>query len=413
VAFDLPPEGTIVLGRGPEAHIRLEDRSVSRLHARIYLGLPLRIEDLGSANGTRLDGFPLTAHHVADVAVGAVIELGDVRVVTARTETDKDVAPMTRVRDLVARFASSDVSVILVGETGAGKEILAGEIHQHSRRASGPFLRLNCAALDTNLIESELFGYERGAFTGATHAKVGLLEAASGGTVLLDEIGEMSLAVQARLLRVLESREVLRLGALQARPIDVRFVCATHRDLDTMVILGQFRQDLLFRLSGVTIALPPLRERTDEIPALAETLLAEACARAGKPLLPLSEGASLLLRSYRWPGNVRELRSVLERAVRLADDAVVSTEHLIFGRQIPNAAASVPPPSSKIVEDAAARREASIRAPDESPEAGRIRAALEQCGGNQKEAAKLLGLSPRMLVYRIDKLGLPRPRKKK
>jgi two-component system response regulator AtoC len=408
-AFDLPPHGSLVLGRGCDADIRLDHACVSRAHARLHLGVPIRIEDLGSANGTRVDGQPLTAGQLADVVVGAVVELGEVRLVASGDGRDGAEDRMARVRDLVQRFAPSDVSIILVGETGVGKEVLAEDIHRRSRRAAGPLLRLNCAALAANLLESELFGHERGAFTGATQAKVGLLEAAQGGTVLLDEVGEMPLPVQAKLLRVLESREVLRVGAVQPRPIDVRFVCATHRDLDVMVVLGQFRQDLLFRLNGVTIAVPPLRARAGEISVLAQVFLADACRRAGKTPKSLSTEASLLLTSYRWPGNVRELKNVLERAVLLSDGDTIGMDHLMFGGGR-SEGLSAPPPSKAPETDPAASGSSS--AGEEDAEHQRVLSALAKSGGNQKEAARILGLSPRMLAYRIDKLGLPRPRKK-
>jgi two-component system, NtrC family, response regulator AtoC len=407
-AFDLPPHGSLVLGRGRDADIRLDHASVSRAHARLHLGVPLRVEDLGSANGTRVDGQPLAAALLADVMVGAVVELGDVRVVASSDVPDGAEDRMARVRDMVQRFAPSDVSIILVGETGAGKEVLAEDIHRRSRRAAGPLLRLNCAALAANLLESELFGHERGAFTGATQAKAGLLEAAQGGTLLLDEVGEMPLPVQAKLLRVLENREVLRVGAVQPRPIDVRFMCATHRDLDVMVVLGQFRQDLLFRLNGVTIPVPPLRARAAEVPVLAQTFLEEACRRAGKVPKSLSTEASLLLTNYRWPGNVRELKNVLERAVLLSDSDTIGMAHLMFGRGRVEGMPEAPPSRAPELDSAFGGAPSA----GEDAEQQRILSALAASGGNQKEAARILGLSPRMLAYRIDKLGLPRPRKK-
>jgi transcriptional regulator with PAS, ATPase and Fis domain len=400
-AFPLAQSGVLVVGRGRDAGVRVDDMSVSREHIRIHLGTPLRVEDLGSANGTRIGGRTLAPNRQLEVPVGAVIEVGDVRVVACSEHVDDEQgdAPMDRARELAMRAAPSDVSVLLIGETGAGKEVLAEEIHRHSRRAAGPFLRLNCAAMPAQLLESELFGYERGAFTGALQAKPGLLESAQGGTVLLDEVGDMPATSQAKLLRVLESREVLRVGALRPRALDVRFISATHRDLDVLVVMEQFRRDLLFRLNGMTIRLSPLRERLHEIPTLAETLLGEASVRVGRPKPRLSSEAALLLASYRWPGNVRELRNVLERAVLVCDDGTLGIEHLTFGD-----------PGGTALSDPAA-------APQPVPEAHgseqqRIEAALRQTHGNQKEAARLLGISRRVLVYKLDKLGLPRPRKR-
>jgi transcriptional regulator with PAS, ATPase and Fis domain len=296
----------------------------------------------------------------------------------------------------------------LVGESGAGKEVIAEEIHRRSRRAKGPLLRLNCAALPPHLLESELFGYERGAFTGAVRGKPGLLESASGGSVLLDEIGELATEIQPKLLRALESREVLRVGGLKPIPIDVRFIAATHRDLELLVVLGTFRHDLLFRLNGITIHVPPLRERTSEIESLSAVLLAEASARAGKPVLSLEDDATELLASYRWPVNVRELRNVLERGVLLCDGDRIRSDHVVFGKtgapaERPAARASIAPPTPP--------SPLAVEPSGEGDERERIVAALASCGGNQTEAAKMLGLSRRMLGYRLDKLGVRRPRK--
>jgi transcriptional regulator with PAS, ATPase and Fis domain len=315
---------------------------------------------------------------------------------------------MVRVRELVERVAPSDVSVLLVGETGVGKEVLAEEIHRRSRRSAGPLLRLNCAALPDHLLESELFGYERGAFTGATQAKPGLLESARGGTVLLDEVGEMPAAVQAKLLRVLESREALRVGALRPRAIDVRFVSATHRDLDVLVVMGHFRQDLLFRLNGMTIHVPPLRERLSEVPELAQKLLVEASARAGRAPPTLSPAAEALLASYRWPGNVRELNNVLKRALLLCDGETLVAEHIVLGGAERTSTAPEPAPEPAPAEGDGSLEQVSVG----GDERERILAALRRSAGNQKEAARILGISRRMLMYRLDKLGIPRPRKR-
>jgi transcriptional regulator with PAS, ATPase and Fis domain len=302
---------------------------------------------------------------------------------------------MAEVRRLVEKLAPSPVSLILLGETGVGKEVLTEEIHRRSQR-SGPLVRINCAGLAPTLLESELFGHEKGAFTGATQAKPGLIESAHGGTFLLDELGEMPESTQPKLLRVLESREVRRLGALRARPIDVRFVSATHRDLRTMAALGNFREDLLFRLNGYTLVIPPLRERRDEVSGLVSHFLEQACAGSGRLVPTLSEGARVLLESYRWPGNVRELRTVVDRIALLSDGDRVMPEHVDF--------------------DPAARPRAPSRGdglePRDHSEKARILMELGKAGGNQAAAAKALGLTARVLGYRMDKLGLPRPRRK-
>ncbi|HEY6459574.1 MAG TPA: sigma 54-interacting transcriptional regulator [Polyangiaceae bacterium] len=405
--FQLPERGSIVVGRGREAHLRLESDSVSRAHAVLHLGPPLTIEDCGSANGTRVDGRPLGAGRPEPIVPGAIVEIGTVRLVVGRSLVGVSAAadPMERVRAIVERVARSDLSIIVGGETGVGKEVLVESIHRASERASGPLLRLNCAAFPENLLEAELFGYERGAFTGATEAKPGLLESARAGTILLDEVAELSLSTQAKFLGVLERREVTRLGALHPRPIDARFIAATHRDLDLLVVLGQFREDLHFRLNGITINVPPLRERLREVRGIAHDLLRNAATRGGKAMPKLTEDACLLLESYRWPGNVRELRQVLERAVLLSDGERIGVEHLVFGKT------GAVPTQGAVDRGAPPETRSPAGSAGVEPEARRIANALERSGGNQKEAAKLLGISRRTLANRLDKLGLARPRK--
>jgi len=422
--YALPDEGTLLLGRAREAQILLQDPSTSRRHAAIHLGTSVEIEDLGSANGTSVDGQRLQPGRRVPFPLGTVANLGDVRAVLRREWTGPD--PMARVHEIIGRVAPSDVNIILVGETGVGKEVMSEAIHQGSKRAAGPFLRLNCAAMPENLIESELFGHERGAFTGALQTKIGLLEAAQGGTILLDEIGELPLQIQVRLLRVLENREIQRIGALKPRSIDVRFIAATHRDLDVMTAMGQFRQDLVFRLNGITIQVPPLRDRVPEIASLAKLFLAQACRRAGRPPVSLSANAILFLESYRWPGNVRELRNVIERAMLLSGGESIEVDHLTFGKagapssttlepifvRAPRQSAPPPPPSQERLDNTGPLTVAKATLPPPAPsERERIVQALERCGGNQKEAANVLGITRRMLRYRMEKLNLPLPRK--
>jgi DNA-binding NtrC family response regulator len=311
---------------------------------------------------------------------------------------------MERLLRLRDRVAQSNISVLLLGETGAGKEVMAESIHQQSPRRSAPFLRLNCAALSETLLESELFGHEKGAFTGAVAPKPGLLETAQGGTVLLDEVGELPAALQVKLLRVLEERQVLRVGGLKPRPIDVRFISATNRDLQAESEEGQFRRDLYFRLNGITLVVPPLRERINEIPALAQKLAQAAGRQSGRPNEPsFSPEALARLERYGWPGNVRELRNVVERAVLLCTGDVITPEHLPGIRQ---AQAATPPGAGE------APRVETLREELAALERKRILDALAECGGNQTRAAKLLGMRRQSLVARLDEYGIPRPRKR-
>ncbi|HEU4535021.1 MAG TPA: sigma-54 dependent transcriptional regulator, partial [Polyangiaceae bacterium] len=312
---------------------------------------------------------------------------------------------------LIEKVAPSMANVLVLGETGVGKEVLARAIHERSPRASKPLICLNCAAFSEALLESELFGHERGSFTGAVQAKIGLLEAAEQGTVLFDEIGEMPLSLQAKLLRVLERREVTRVGGIKPRRIDARFVFATHRNLEEEVRAGRFREDLYFRINTVSIVIPPLRARKDEIGPLAAHFIALACeAEEGHPTPPrLSPQALALLEAYSWPGNVRELRNVIERAVLFSSGPLITLEHLPLERFLGPSGA---PPAAL----APAGKPPAVATGSHPPAAGaderaRIIDALERCAGNQSAAANLLGISRRTLVSRLSKYDLPRPRK--
>jgi transcriptional regulator with PAS, ATPase and Fis domain len=290
-------------------------------------------------------------------------------------------------RPTLDRIAASDLPVLLLGETGSGKEVLADLVHRRSARAAGPFLRLNCASVPEALLEGELFGYQRGAFTGALAAKPGLLELASGGTAFLDEIGELAPAAQAKLLRAIGEGRLLRLGDDRERPIDVRYVAATNRDPSADVARKRFRSDLLYRLNAFTVRVPPLRERPDEIEPLARFFAARIAARLGRPVPILSGDALALLHHHRWPGNVRELRHAIEHAVVLAD-GVIEAGHL------PWPIGCLPLEHSR------------------RPRAGRAEVveALARTKGNQTKAARLLGVSRQTLIARIRLYRLPRPR---
>jgi len=304
---------------------------------------------------------------------------------------------MLRVQALAERAAAGDINILVLGETGVGKEVLARAIHASSARAARPLVSINCAALAPTLLETELFGHERGAFTGAGPAKAGLLETAPGGTVFLDEVGELPLATQAKLLRVIETREVLRVGAVRPRKIDVRFVAATNRDVETEVALGSFRRDLFFRLNGMTLTIPPLRERPRDIPVLARAFAAQL-ARGRAP--EISAPALAVLAAHGWPGNVRELRNVIERALLLCNGPALRPEHL-------------PEPVPYLPADADPAAPAPAAMPTGAPdERARILAALAACGGNQSRAARQLGISRKVLIARLDSYRVARPRKR-
>ncbi len=308
---------------------------------------------------------------------------------------------------IVQRIAGGQISVLVTGETGVGKEVLAERLHRLSRRAEKPFLRLNCAALSESLLESELFGHEKGAFTGAVAAKAGLLETADGGTVFLDEIGELPMTIQVKLLRVLEERQVLRVGALKTYSIDVRFLAATNRDLEAEIIRGTFRQDLYFRLNGITLVIPPLRERTSEIPDLAAGFLRQSAERNHIDGVPgITPAAMAMLRSYSWPGNIRELRNVMERALLLAG-GTIDVEHLPLEKMRTGA-----PPPPVVAPKPVVHEELEAPLETFADERVRILEALTRAGGNQTEAAKLLGYSRRKLIDRLIQFQIPRPRKR-
>ncbi len=559
--YDLPELGEVTIGRSSSCHVRIEGRSVSRVHAILRSGDGFYIKDNHSANGTRVNQMRIPAGEWVRVNVGAVLSVGSALIVVqpkrrmtgqrrvlshdhfeahveeecarcarsgsvfsilrfrtprelSGTRVEGACAAALRASDIlarcapheyelllvglderraataanrlmdeisdripcpreqirfaissyprsasspqellqlatralagldeggpsldalagsnqglrgqIARVAHSSLSVLLIGETGVGKEVFARLLHERSPRADKKMLRLNCAALTETLLESELFGFEKGAFTGADRAKPGLLETATGGTVLLDEVGEMPLSTQVKLLRVLEEREVQRIGALEPRPIDVRFLAATNRDLEAAVAAGRFRQDLLFRINAVTLRIPPLRERKDEIEPLARHFAARAAEGLGNSTPVITERALEALRCYAWPGNVRELRNVMERAVVLAEGASIDTEHLPVGKLRATALAGMArgatedrPADGDLLQEEGRQRThpppGTALAPQEAAEKARILAALEECAGNQTHAARLLGMSRGTLISRLERYGIPRPRKK-
>jgi DNA-binding NtrC family response regulator len=304
---------------------------------------------------------------------------------------------------LAERVARTSTTVLLLGESGTGKEVLARRIHALSDRARGPFVGINCAALPPDLAEAELFGHERGAFTGAERARRGRFESAHGGTLFLDEIGEMPLALQAKLLRVLQEREIQPLGSDRPKRIDVRVIAATHRDLEAEVRAGRFREDLYYRIKVFFVNLPPLRERREDLPELTEHFVARCAARMGRARPTLSPEALAVLQAHSWPGNVRELENAIERALILCEGRSIEARHL--------GALERSSPALTIRETSA-----SGAAPVELPEGltlaelerAAIESALRRTGGNVAEAARLLDLDRGTLRHRLRKHGLGR-----
>jgi len=307
-----------------------------------------------------------------------------------------------KVFEIVERVARTDSSVIITGETGTGKELVAGAIHYNSPRAGGPFVRVNCAALPEQLLESELFGHEKGSFTGADRQRVGRFEHADGGTLFLDEVADMSLFTQAKVLRVLQEKEFERLGSNEPVKTDVRILSATNKDLAERMHRGEFRVDLYYRLNVVTIRLPSLRERGGDVGLLAQFFLKKFAGQMGKRLRGLTPGAKEALGRYQWPGNIRELENTMERAVLMADGELVTAEDLALGAQGPAQAAKSEMPGQP--------QPAAPTGSLQESERRLVLEALEACGWVQKEAARSLGLSSRALNYRIRKLGITNPR---
>ncbi len=315
---------------------------------------------------------------------------GQLRELSGRGDLVGESKPMTHVRELVARVGPTDATVLVTGETGTGKELVARALHLASPRASAPFLAVNCAGFTETLLESELFGHERGAFTGADRTRQGVFEAAHRGTLLLDEAGEMTPSLQAKLLRVLVDGQITRVGATASRTVDVRIVAATHRDLLQGVRDGTFREDLYYRLAVVPISLPPLRDLRDDIPLLIAHLLESVTRDLRLPPRTISAEAVAALQAYDFPGNVRELRNLLERAAILARGPCIDV------RDLPPLA----PPASVSGADG------DLRAELESLERSLVARALADAGGVQAEAARRLGLSRSHLAYRLKRLGL-------
>jgi len=417
VVIDGPSRGLRVRVEGGRARIgtaegstlRLSDRAVSRIHCELDVQSDVvTLRDLGSTNGTFVGDLRVRD---ADLRVGAAIRCGSTTftieavgeptflAISDREEFGELVGKsfeMRRVYAALERIAQSGSTLLVQGETGTGKDVVARSVHAASPRASGPFVPVDCGAIPENLFESELFGHVRGAFTGALSNRVGAFEEAHGGTLFLDEIGEMSLAMQAKLLRAIETRRVRPVGAPKELDVDVRIVCATNRTLAEMVNEGTFREDLYYRLAVVDVTLPPLRARREDIPALAQHLYARMSGK--NDTLPASFVESLASRA--WPGNVRELRNAIERAVTLGQ--VTDTER---ATGLTPATSILPPGLASIVPLHLPLKDARLAWTNEF-ESIYVRAMLEKTSFNVTRAAELAGVSRRFLQRMVARLGL-------
>ena len=333
---------TIRIGTSPDNELVLNDDTVSRFHAEIiktkdgYL-----IRDLNSTNGTFVGNVKVKEVFLAP---SSIIRVGKTKIRFTPQDELIDIYPskkprfgdilgqsmeMRKIFGILEKIAPTNVTVVIGGETGTGKELVARAIHDHSKRAKMPFVVFDCGAVAENLIESELFGHEKGSFTGATNARQGAFELADNGTIFLDEIGELSMDLQPKLLRVLETGEIKRVGADRPKKVNVRVVCATHRNLKEMVAQGLFREDLYFRLSVVPVYLPPLRKRKEDIPVLIEHFLKQAHAESPEThVTGVSEDVKKIFEEFHWPGNIRELKNAIERAVSFCESDLIDVSHL-------------------------------------------------------------------------------------
>jgi transcriptional regulator with PAS, ATPase and Fis domain len=434
---DGPPGEVIIgalttIGRAPGNTLVIDDPRVSRHHVvvRLHEDGNYVVSDLGSSNGTYLNGrrvlLPERLRHNDELKVGGTTlrflyppsgaagrsseRDDDLTLSSDRPSEELAVvgtgAAMEAVFRLMTKAAGSGIPVLIEGETGTGKELVARAVHSVSARGRAPFVAVNCAALPESLLESQLFGHRRGAFTGADRDRVGLFQAANEGTIFLDEVGEIPLGMQAKLLRVLQEGEVTPLGETTPRQVDVRVISATNRCLADEVEGGRFREDLFYRLSSFPITLPPLRERREDIPLLAERFVAEAAHGHRKRVAGIDADTLECLVSFDWPGNVRQLRNELQRAVVLIEDGeAVGLQHLSprlrgsASRAAPVSAPAEPPRP-------AANGGTELRGARAAFEAQHIAAVLEKQGGNVSRAAEALGLSRMQLHRKLKEYGI-------
>jgi DNA-binding NtrC family response regulator len=418
----------IRIGASEGNHFELTDATVSRRHAEITRtpdGLVLR--DLGSTNGTYLGQVRIKEVYLGE---NRSFRVGKTELEFALLDEIVDIVPAreTRFENIVGqsvamretfavldRVARTELTVMVTGETGSGKELVSRAIHQRSRRRNGPFVVFDCGAVARNLIESELFGHERGAFTGAVQARAGVFEQADGGTIFLDELGELPLELQPALLRVLEQREVRRVGDRRVRNVDVRVVAATNRDLQDMVKEGKFREDLYYRLAVVEVELPPLRDRIEDLPMLVEHLL--RTANFDHQVRGVTPDVLQLFRSYHWPGNVRELRNTLLRAIPFCEGDLVDLQALPEALQAEHEArsdhsGSVPLSSPVTGGDGLALPHGDLslkEAKDQLIDAFErkyLEDLLERCEGNLSKAARVAGVDRKTIARMLKRHGL-------
>jgi len=396
----VPLQGTLSIGADPTNQVVLDDRFVSRFHCRLSLTAGRwRVQDLGSTNGTWLDGARVTE---AEIDAGSRIRAGAAELQVQRAASQPQASlpgivardpALGPVLDLLRRAAPSLLPVTILGESGTGKEVAARAVHELSQRSGGPFVPLNCGAISSELAEAELFGHEKGSFTGAVTSAPGAFGAADGGTLFLDEIGDLPLHLQVKLLRALEAGEVKPVGAPKPRRIDVRVVCATHQDLRARVREGAFREDLFYRLRGVTVELPPLRARPEDVLVLAEHFL--------PPDRVLASDARAALLAYRWPGNVRELRHVVQLAALLSESPIIRANALHLDE------APLAPWSPRVCEGSAEEPSVALRGRSLGElEELAIRAALVRHGGNRRAVSQELGIARSSLLRKLDALRL-------
>ncbi len=401
----LPLDGPLVVGSGDGCDLVLADDTVSSRHCELFWrDGRLVLRDLGSTNGVVVDGVPVLE---AFLAPGAKVKLGQTTLPLKKLEVEEVAvsgashfgplfgksAVMRALFSQLEAVAQSDAPLLLEGETGTGKDLTAEASHRASTRADGPFLVFDCGAAAASLLEGELFGYEKGAFTGAAAARVGLAEAANGGTLLIDEVGELPLELQPKLLRLLEKREVRRLGSNTPTTVDARIIAATHRSLRSMVKAGKFREDLYFRLSALKLRLPSLRERLEDLPGLVNLMLRQHQSSRTFDALPETDQALLL--EHRWPGNVRELRNVVER--------LLAFPTLPAGGLMEADAAAVTDGGAgpaELLPLSTAREQAT-----DAFERAYLKRVLEQSGGNVSEAARLAQVSRQFLQRLMKKHG--------